>query len=202
MKPTHFEFLVEEPSMEAFLMRLLPKLIGENSTFAVYAYQGKTDLLRKLPARLRGYANWRPANTRIVVLVDRDDDDCTTLKRRLENDAATAGLATRAGAGSSWHVLNRIVIEELESWYFGEWAAVCRAFPRLSAKVVNKASYKNCDNIVGGTWEALEKILKRGGYFTDGLRKIEAAGRIGEHFDPGACVSPSFIAFRDALIER
>lgn len=37
-------------------------------------------LLARLPERLRGYASWLPDTWRIVVIVDRDDADCTTLK--------------------------------------------------------------------------------------------------------------------------
>jgi hypothetical protein len=31
------------------------------------------------------------------------------------------------------------------------------------------------DDIKGGTWEAFQHVLQSSGYFTDGLRKIEAA---------------------------
>jgi len=56
----HFEILVEEPSMEAFLRGVLPRLI--NATFEIYPFQGKQDLLDKLERRLRGYAAWLPAD--------------------------------------------------------------------------------------------------------------------------------------------
>lgn len=200
MRTEHFEILVEEPSMEAFLVQVLPKFIGK-STFTIHTHQGKIDFLRKLESRLRGYARWLPNTTRIIVLVDRDDDDCKKLKRKLESDANNAGLATGTRSKNSWQVLNRIVIEELEAWYFGNWPSVCQAFPRLRTSVINQAAYRKCDAITGGTWQALERVLQRDGYFAGGLRKVEAAQRIGEHFDHTACVSPSFIAFRDVVVE-
>lgn len=52
MRVAHVEFLVEEPSAEAMLYGVLPRLIGGTS-FRVHAYQGKSDLMRKLPSRLR-----------------------------------------------------------------------------------------------------------------------------------------------------
>lgn len=69
--------------MEAALRGLLPRLVGDMS-FEVYPYQGKDDLLRKLPQRLLGYAAFLPSDWRIVVVVDRDDDDCRRLKQQLE----------------------------------------------------------------------------------------------------------------------
>jgi len=76
MSAAHLELLVEEPSMEAFLRALLPRLLPQDRSFEVHPFQGKNDLLGKLESRLRGYAAWIPADWRIVVVVDRDDQDC------------------------------------------------------------------------------------------------------------------------------
>lgn len=128
MTAMHLEFLVEEPSMEAFLRALLPRLLPSDRSFEVHPFQGKSDLLSKLLDRLRGYAQWLPEDWRIVVVVDRDDDDCAKLKTKLEAMAEAAGLMTRSrAAGRRWQLVNRIAIEELEAWYFGDWQAVCRA---------------------------------------------------------------------------
>lgn len=42
--------------MEAFLRGLLPRLLPAGRTFGIHPFQGKSDLLGKLEARLRGYA--------------------------------------------------------------------------------------------------------------------------------------------------
>ena len=97
MSVEHVEVLVEEPSMEAALRALLPRLLGEVS-FEVYLHQGKQDLLKRLPDRLRGYAKWLPPSYRVVVVVDRDNEDCRKLKTQLETMAAEAGLVTRAAS--------------------------------------------------------------------------------------------------------
>ena len=202
MRAVHFELLVEEPSMEAFLENILPRVIGRRPTFNIHAHQGKPDLLKKLRSQLRAYANWLPPDWRIVVLVDCDARDCITLKETLEREAHDAGLTTRTAAiDTCWRVVNRIAVEELEAWFFGHWEGVRAAYPRVSASIPNQASYRHCDRIAGGTWEALERILNRAGYFIGGLRKVEAALKISEHFDHKTCASPSFIAFRDALTE-
>jgi hypothetical protein len=202
MTAIHLELLVEEPSMEAFLRALLPRLLPQDRSFQVHPFQGKSDLLGKLQARLRGYAKWLPDDWRIVVVVDRDDDDCRNLKERLEAVAASAGILTRSMAnGRPWQLVNRIAVEELEAWYFGDWAAVCSAYPRVSADIPSKASFRDSDAIRGGTWEAFERVLQRYGYFKAGLPKIEAGRTIGAEILAGRNHSRSFAAFRDAMLE-
>ena len=132
------EFLVEEPSMEAFLQGLLPRLLPVGCSFDIRVFRGKRDLMRRLESRLRGYRNRLSNEFRLVVMVDRDRDDCRTLKAKLEDAAIAAGLRTRTqSVGDRWQVVNRIVVEELEAWYFGDWEAVRDAFPKVSSTVPN-----------------------------------------------------------------
>lgn len=203
MEDPHLEFLVEEPSMEAFLHELLPRLFPEYCpSFQVHAFRGKTRMLDKLQARLKGYASWLPNYMRIVVVVDCDDDDCHELKQQLESAATAAGLRTRSGARKTpWQVVNRIAIEELEAWYFGDWEAVRCAYPKVSRTVPNQAKYRDPDAIKGGTWEAFESLLKQKGYFKNGRSKEEIARNIAAHINPDCNRSHSFVKFRDALIE-
>ena len=153
----HLVLLVEEQSMEALLQTLLPRLLPYGCSHDVHAFRCKTDLKRKVAARLRAYAKWLPDDWRILVLVDRDRDDCRVLKEELEGAARGAGLRTASG-DERWQVANRIVIEELEAWYFGDWRAVLRAFPRVSPTVPDRRGYRDPDAIAG-TWEAFERIL-------------------------------------------
>jgi len=201
MSVEHVEVLVEEPSMEAALRELLPKILVELS-FQIYPSQGKTDLLQRLPDRFRGYASWLPENWRVVVVVDRDDDDCLQLKNQLERIAATAGLKTRTRTGGKpYSVINRLAIEELEAWYFGNWDAVKAAYPRVSVKIPQQAKYRDPDAIAGRTWETFERIQKKAGYFKTGLRKIEAARAIASYMNPTRNRSHSFQVLRKALLE-
>jgi hypothetical protein len=202
MKADHLEVLVEEPSMEAFLTELSPRLLDGRATFTIHTHQGKSDLLGKLGSRLRAYAKWIPKNIRIIVLVDRDDADCDALKKMIEREASQARLRTRTASGSGrWQVVNRLAIEELEAWFFGEWQGVQAVYPRVPATIPMQAAYRTPDAIVGGTWEALERVLKNAGYYSGGLRKVEAASAIAKQFDPARAQSPSFITFRDAVLE-
>lgn len=177
--------------MEAFLMGLLPRLLDGKAGFAIHVYQGKNDLLTKLPDRLKGYSHWMPDTWRIVVVVDRDDDDCVALKQHMERIAANIPL----------HVINRIAVEELEAWYFGDWDAVRKVYPRVAASIPEKRPYRDVDAIAGGTWEAFERELRSAGYFSGGLRKVEIAQELGRVVDPNRNRSLSFRCFCDALLD-
>jgi len=202
MSTPHIELLVEEPSTEAALIELLPKIIGTRATWAIHPHQGKKDLLNKLPQRLRGYASWLPHDAYIVVLIDEDRENCRRLKQRLENAASNAGLSTRNSFinGTRIQVVNRIAVEELEAWFFGDAPAIMQAYPGIPPSLSQKAKYREPDAIAGGTWEALERVLQRAGYFKAGLAKIDAARSIARKMDPQQNRSRSFRCFRDALL--
>jgi hypothetical protein len=76
----HLEFLVEEASLESALTQLLPKILPSNVTSRIHAFRGKPDLLAKLPDRLKGYQAWLPPEWKIVVLIDKDRENCLELK--------------------------------------------------------------------------------------------------------------------------
>lgn len=186
--------------MEAALRLLLPKILGDIS-FLTISFQCKQDLLKQLPIRLKAYKRSLPKNYALLILVDRDSDDCRKLKQKLENMAIEAKLLTKtnAGKGNLFQVINRVVIEELESWFFGDWRAVQEAYPRVSARIPQSAAYRDPDSIRGGTWEAFERVLQNAGYFKTGLAKFENAKAVAQHMDPNRNKSTSFCAFRDAI---
>jgi Domain of unknown function (DUF4276) len=200
MPPSHVEVLVEEESMKAALGELLPKMLGSVSC-AYHNFEGKHKLLRELPNRLRTYGRTLQPSELLLVVLDRDNADCRQLKKSLELQAANVGLRTRSSnPAGPFTVINRIVIEELESWYFGDWQAVTAAYPRVPATIPNRAPYRDPDAIAGGTWEAFERVMQRAGYFYNGVPKIEAARRIACRMDPARNTSRSFQVFRDALL--
>lgn len=197
------EFLVEELSAEAALENLVPKILGKEVTFVIHRYQGKQDLLRKLPDRLKGYKKWLPDDWRIVVLIDTDRQDCKLLKRQLEEIASKAGLITKSAAPSdrSFQVLNRLAIEELEAWFIGDVAAIVAAYPNISPNIAQQERFRNPDAIPGGTWEALEKLLQSKGYHPGGLEKVNAAREISQHMNPDRNRCKSFEVFKDGLLK-
>lgn len=178
--------------MEIALRALLPKLLGP-VPFSVHPFQGKTNLLKNLEPRLRAYAKSLPASHRVLVCLDRDAADCLTLKEQLEEAARKAGLVTKSAArGRAFKVINRIAVEELEAWFFGDWEAVRQAYPKVDARLPAKKSFRDPDAIKGGTWESLERVLQKAGYFKAGIRKLDLARTVGPLLQPARNQSRSF----------
>ena len=197
----HIEFLVEEPSAEAALRELLPRILEDGIEYQIHPHQCKKDLLANLPVKLRAYSKWISTDWRIVVLIDLDNDNCKERKKDLESVANRAGLATKTSAKGrkDFQVLNRIAIEELEAWFFGDVEAICAAYPRVPKTLAAKEPFRDPDKIKGGTWERLEKVLQHAGHFKSGLAKITAAREIARHMQPDRNRSKSFAVFRDGL---
>ncbi|WP_078859967.1 DUF4276 family protein [Streptomyces rubellomurinus] len=200
------EILLEEPSAEALIQKLAPIIapgVQQGRDYELRVFQGKDDLLRKLPQRLSGYGSWAAAgNIRFLILVDRDDDDCLALKSRLnEMVSKVDGLSMLVGAepAAGGHVKVRIACEEIEAWMLGDPDALRAAYPRLPKAFEKKSQYREPDSIKGGTWERLEKLLQDYGYFPGGLRKMELARAVGPLMQPDINGSSSFRQFCDAF---
>lgn len=195
------EVLVEEASAEPVVHSVLRQL-APTPNVGVRVFQGKRDLMKNLPARLRGYANWmRSADVRVVVLIDEDRQDCHVLKQEMDALAQQVGLVTKSHSshGGSFSVVNRIAVEELEAWFFGDPAAVRAAFPRVSGTFERRASLRHPDSIRGGTAEAFERVLREGGYHLSGVRKLAAAETIAAHLNVRSNASPSFNCFVEGI---
>lgn len=194
---TQIEFLVEELSAEEALRHVLPKLVRGRARWNLINLGSKYKLLKALPKRLAAYRDRieRGEPLRVVVLVDRDTDDCAALKRQLEDMAKAARLTTKTSpdAQGQFHVVNRIVVEELESWFIGDAAALRQAFTSLPAIDVGKGIFRNPDN--GGSWEALHRFLKNHGIYKSSYPKIDAARRIAPKLDLQVNRSRSFQVF-------
>ncbi len=193
---TRLEILVEEPSMEAALREVMPRILHGRAYWKSINMGSKGKLLKVLPARLRAYQRRidNDEDLKIIVLVDQDDDNCEQLKHRLETIAREAGLITKTAVNGQgdFQVVTRIAIEELEAWFMGDVDALKAAFTSL--KSVNfPGNFRNPDN--GGTWERLHRFLKRHGIYRNSYPKIEAARKIAKHMEPGRNRSRSFQSF-------
>jgi hypothetical protein len=188
----HIEFLVEEASTEIALKEIVPKIIGNVHTFKIHNFQNKDRLLKRLPERMKAYANFIHDDWRIVVLVDEDRSDCQELKKKL---CHASSIVTQKKGNI---VLHRIVVEELESWFIGDVAAIRAEYEKIPVSLSQQAKFRDPDAIKGGTWEELDKILKKYGYET-GLQKMDFAQKVSPHMDVENNQSRSFQVFRDGL---
>lgn len=196
----HIEFLLEERSAEEALKAILPKILSDDVSFRFHVFQGKYDLLKNLPDRLEGYRRSISDDCRIIVLIDKDQRDCFQLKASLEEAAQTSGLVTKSKVSpkGNFQVVNRLAIEELETWFFGDPKAIQEAYPEISKKFHRQPKYRNPDTIIG-THKALERLLKRAGYYRGGLPKTAVAQKIAPHMEPHRNRSKSFQVFVEGL---
>lgn len=194
---------VEEPSMEAYLIELLPRLGCEPRTVRIINHASKMRLLSDFPKRLLGYARipleYRPLT---LVLIDRDNDDCHVLKQRLEEAVSAAGLVSKTSANTAaFDVVNRIVIEELEAWHFGDVDSLAAEYPGISTNLGARRQYRDPDAIEGGTHEALLRVLQAAGYHRNAptLPKVDTARRLARRNNFVNNRSASFQQFRLGL---
>ena len=198
----HIEFFLEEESAAEALKIILSKILSDDVSREFHPFRGKQHLLKNLPVLLKGYKPWTEPDTwRIMVLIDKDQEDCLQLKAQLEGIARTAGFVTksRTPQEGDFQVVNRLAVEELEAWFFGDVEALRTAYPRVSRNLQYQARYRNPDAITGGTHEALDRLLRRLKYHRGRLRKPAVARKIAQYMDPRRNRSRSFQVFIEGL---
>ncbi len=213
----HFEILVEDQSGKKALDILVPKVIGDEHTPRVHPYKGigripknlgannnanKRILLNQLPRLLRGYGKTfadYPANyPAVVILVCDLDDKCLKAFRQ-----ELLGILNACNPKPETRFC--IAIEEGEAWFLGDIPAVKSAYPKAKDSVLN--GYVG-DSICG-TWECLADavfnggaaVLSSKGWQAIGAEKSQWAEKISPHMDVANNASPSFVYFRDKLLE-
>jgi hypothetical protein len=72
-------FLLEEPSMKETLENLLPKILSPEIKYKCIPHEGKQDLERSIPKKLKAWT--KPA--KFIVIRDKDSDDCLIVKQKL-----------------------------------------------------------------------------------------------------------------------
>ena len=90
---TRLVFFLEEPSAREMLKGLLPRLLPGDTVPQYVVFEGKNDMKKQLPKKLRG---WRAPDSRFVVLCDKDGADCVRVKSELVEICRGAGGARRA----------------------------------------------------------------------------------------------------------
>jgi len=208
----HLEILVEDQSGRQLVEHLIPKILGpyrSPHSWRLHHFHGvgripkdleaEPDLKRRLlldslPKFFRGYAQMAEP-PQVVVVVDVDDNNCTTFLADLQALAHTSAPDLR--------VLFRLAIEETEAWILGDLDALLEVYPKAKRGALD--SY--AQDAVCGTWEVLANALhpggvaaiKKAGWPLPGQLKSTWAESIGPKMDPERNRSPSFRKFRDGL---
>jgi hypothetical protein len=139
------EILTEEPSMklflEGFLPRILPKDYVLDQNCFIRPHEGKSDLKRAIPKKMRAYARWG-SPVKVLVLHDQDSNDCMKLKQDLANVINASAVNIPC--------MIRIACRELENWYLGDFDALQQVYPEIKASALrNKSKYRNPDQVFG-----------------------------------------------------
>lgn len=193
---TWFEVLVEGTSDMPAVKEVLTRRFGlnENQDFRIHPHKGRgklrTDflsppdpkhqgLLDQLPSKLKGFSHL-PESACVLVLVDVDRDPCRDLLAQLRT--MLERLPKRPH-----RVVFRLAIEETESWFIADEAAVLAAYPRARTQ---KFSRSAPDDIVGA-WEELATALSKKTSSVTGADKYEWAEHISPHLNLDEPRSPS-----------
>lgn len=172
-------FLLEEPSMKEFLDVFLPKILPVNITFRTIPHNGKSDLKKSIPIKLRA---WK-GDVSFIVLHDKDSNDCVSLKNELLQ------LCKEGGRPDT---LVRIVCAELESWYLGDLEAVSNAYGIDSIKrQQNSRKFREPDHL-GNPKEELKRLVKA-------YQQISGARNIALLMKPESNYSYSFKVFIEGI---
>jgi hypothetical protein len=141
MRDELIEILVEEPSMKNFLIGILPNVLPAgyylNSNCFIREHQGKHDLRKSIPKKVRAYSHLK-SPVKVIIIHDQDSSDCKILK---------ADLVNLVKSNSNIPFLVRIACRELEAWYIGDMNALEAIYPVFKAsKYTNWSMFRNPDN--------------------------------------------------------
>ncbi len=171
--------------MRILLEGLLPRLYPELPFMCIH-HEGKNDLEKSVPKKLRG---WNEPGARFVVIRDNDGGNCLVLKHRL------AALCSQGGRSD---VLIRIACQELEAWYLGEPDALADAFSKESLRNLGgRARYRNPDTVPKPS-TAVERLIPE-------FQKVSGARKMASVMSRDRNRSTSFQVFLagiDRLLEE
>lgn len=181
------EFLLEEPSMVNVLTEILPKILPEeyqlNTNCFLRPHQGKSDLRKSIPNKIRAFSN-SPEDVKIVILHDQDSNDCKELKRQIYELCIQSGDCP---------VLIRIVCKELEAWYLGDMDAIQNVYPRFKASNHKRtAKFRNPD--ICNASDELGKMIPD-------FQKGYASREIPKSMDVEVNTSESFNQFKNGILK-
>ena len=169
-------FLLEEPSMKHLLDALLPHILPNDIHFQTIPHNGKRELEKSIPRKLRGWNE--PGDIRFVIVHDQDTKNCIALKQDLLQLCAVTQRP----------VLVRIACQEMESWYFGDVKALAIAYNKPALKeIANKNKFRVPDAIPNPKEELYRLIPEH--------QQIAGAKQVAPYMDVENNTSVSFGCF-------
>lgn len=177
-------FMIEELSLKVVLDNVLPSILPENFYPIIIPHDGKSDLEKSIPRKIRAWKDTDTTKYIFIILRDQDSGNCIQIKDKLKNICQNNGRND---------ALIRIVCRSLESWFLGDLNAIEKAcnIPNLGSQQ-RKKKYRNPDSL-GNPEEVINKI------FNNNYRKVAHAREISAHLDIQNNKSHSFNVFISGL---
>lgn len=175
-------FFLEERSAKEMLQQFLPTILPPDIVCRYVVFEGKSDLHRHLPGKLRA---WHNPQARFIVLRDQDSGDCLKIKEALANICFAANKND---------AVVRIACRELESWYSGDLEAVEKGL-HMSGLVrhQNNKKFRTPDKL-GNAAQELIKLTNRK------YQKVAGSRAIGPHLLVERNLSHSFRVFVEGVM--
>ena len=166
--------------MEECLKVILQKIIPEDWHSTIIPHEGKQDLEKSIPRKLKAFRSNESIQYKFIILRDQDSGDCIQVKGKLQELCRSAGVN---------NALIRIVCRELESWFLGDLLAVESGLGiRNISGLQNKRKFRDPDKL-GNPSEELKKLNH------NHYNKISGARKISPYLDLENNKSKSFIQF-------
>lgn len=173
-------FFLEEPSAEAMLQGLLPRILPPAIIPRYIVFEGKQDLEKQLVRKLR---NYRVPGARFIIMRDKDAGDCYQIKQALVLKCLEAGRPD---------AIVRVVCHELESWYLGDLAAVERGLEKAGLVHYQTKPLFLHPDAYPSPLQTLVKLVPE-------YQKVGGSRAIGPHLDINNSRSTSFKVFVDGI---
>lgn len=196
----YFEVLLEGASDAPAVREVLSRRFGlrEGEHFRLHPHRGRgrlpanplarpdprhQGLLDQLPAKLQGFGRYMGDDSCVLVVVDVDNTPCRDMLRELNDMLERLPLRPP-------RVLFRLAVEETESWFIADVAAVLAAYPRARRQRLQGVK----PDAVCGAWEILASALNFRAQDITGADKLAWAEAIAPHLNLLEPVSPSLRA--------
>ena len=170
--------MVEEASARIVIEDLVQRLLPAKKAIVI-PHEGKSDLQTSFPRKLLA---WRhPPALPFIILHDNDNADCTQLK---------STLAQKIPPACQGRTRIRLVMQSLESWYLGDFQALCDAGlikQERAAKLSRSAKFKDPDGLANPKQEFMRLHQEVG--------QLMLARQIAPHLSPDRNRSKSFGVF-------
>lgn len=181
------EFLLEEPSMANALKVILPQILPKGFELDINCFlrphQGKQDLQKSIPKKIKTFTKYH-IPSKVIIVHDQDSNDCKELKSELLKLCSDNGNCP---------VLIRIVCKELENWYLGDMDAIHKVYPDFKPKNHRyKSKFRTVDHTHGA--HELESLIPS-------FQKGFASRKIPNYFQIEKNKSVSFNQFKIGVIK-